>query len=123
MKELGPDVPLHFTAFHPDYKMMGIPPTPPETLRTARRIAQDAGLRYVYTGNVHDEEGGTTSCPSCGEAVVVRDWYRLLAYRLDASGRCAKCGTKVAGRYADKPGSFGARRIPVVIRESRGLAR
>jgi pyruvate formate lyase activating enzyme len=114
-RELGPDVPIHFTAFHPDYKMTDVPPTPPETLRRARRIARDAGLRYVYTGNVHDVEGGTTCCPSCGDPCVVRDWYRILAYRLDASGRCARCGGEVAGRYADRAGTFGARRIPVVI--------
>jgi pyruvate formate lyase activating enzyme len=114
-RELGQDVPLHFTAFHPDYKMMDTSPTPPETLRRARRIALDAGLHHVYTGNVHDVEGGTTFCPSCGEACVVRDWYRILSYRLDANGRCSKCGGKVAGRYAAKAESFGARRIPVVI--------
>jgi pyruvate formate lyase activating enzyme len=117
-RELGPDVPLHFTAFHPDYKMTDVPPTPPETLQRARRIAEDAGLRYVYTGNVHDEEGGTTYCPTCGEAAVVRDWYRILAYRLDAGGHCVKCMGKVAGHYAEKVGSFGARRIPVMIREA-----
>jgi pyruvate formate lyase activating enzyme len=114
-RELGLDVPLHFTAFHPDYRMTDVPRTPPETLSRARRIARDAGLRYVYTGNVHDVDGGTTSCPSCGEAVIVRDWYRMLAYRLDAAGRCAACGGAVAGRYAERPGTFGPKRIPVVV--------
>jgi pyruvate formate lyase activating enzyme len=114
-RELGVGVPLHFTAFHPDYKMTDVPPTPPETLRRAREIAWEAGLRYVYTGNVHDTEGGTTFCPACGEACVVRDWYRILAYRVDAKGRCAKCGQVVAGRYGEKAEGFGARRIPVAI--------
>jgi pyruvate formate lyase activating enzyme len=114
-RELGLDVPVHFTAFHPDYKMLDLPPTPPETLRRARQIARAAGLRYVYTGNVHDPEGGTTYCPSCGEACVVRDWYRILAYRLDASGACAKCGGAMAGRWAERAEGFGPRRIPVRI--------
>ncbi len=114
-RELGDEVPLHFTAFHPDYRMTDVPPTPTRTLQRARRIALDAGLRHVYTGNVLDTEGGITSCPSCGEACVVRDGYRILAYRLDAAGRCAKCGGAVAGRYAERAGGFGARRIPVVI--------
>jgi pyruvate formate lyase activating enzyme len=114
-RELGLDVPVHFTAFHPDYKMLDLPPTPPETLRRARQIARAAGLRYVYTGNVHDPEGGTTYCPSCGEACVIRDWYRILAYRLDASGACAKCGGAVAGRWAERAEGFGPRRIPVRI--------
>jgi len=114
-RELGPDVPLHFSAFHPDYKMLDVPRTPPATLRRARRIGLDAGLRYVYTGNVHDSEGDTTYCPSCNEACIVRDWYQILAYRLDAKGCCQRCGTKLAGRYAAERESFGARRIPVVI--------
>jgi pyruvate formate lyase activating enzyme len=114
-RELGPDVPLHFSAFHPDHKMLDVPPTPPATLSRARQIARAKGLRYVYTGNVHDVDGGTTFCPSCGEAVIVRDWFRLLAYRLDAAGRCAACGAAVAGRYAAQAGTFGPRRIPVVL--------
>src|SRR5262249_45012030 len=99
-RALGPDVPLHFTAFHPHYKLLDVSPTPASTLRRARRIAVEAGLRYVYTGNVHDVEGGTTSCPSCGAACVVRDWYRILDYQLDARGRCGQCGAEVAGRWA-----------------------
>jgi pyruvate formate lyase activating enzyme len=114
-RELGPDVPLHFTAFHPDYKMLDIPRTPPETLRRARQIGLEAGLRYVYTGNVHDSDGDTTYCPSCHAKCIVRDWYQILAYRVDAAGRCQKCGTKLAGRFAPERESFGARRIPVVI--------
>jgi pyruvate formate lyase activating enzyme len=114
-QELGPDVPLHFTAFHPDYKMRDLPPTPPETLTRAREIALETGIRYVYTGNVHDVAGETTHCPSCQKAVIVRDWYRLLAYRLDAAGRCVACGARIAGHFGARAESFGARRIPVMI--------
>jgi hypothetical protein len=88
MQHLGPDVPLHFTAFHPDWKMTEVGPTPPATLTRAREIAQLAGLRYVYTGNVHDEEGGSTYCPSCENAVVVRDWYEIRGYHLTDAGAC-----------------------------------
>jgi pyruvate formate lyase activating enzyme len=111
-KELGPDVPLHFSAYHPDYKL-DAPATPPATLQRARKIAMSAGLRYVYTGNVHDRTGDTTACSSCGKAVIERDWYEILNYALDDSGHCQHCGTAIAGRFAhfDKP--FGARRIPV----------
>ena len=109
VEELGPDVPLHFSAFHPDYKMKDVPPTPPETLRRARRIGLQAGLHYVYTGNIHDPEGDATCCPGCGQVVIARDWYRLDAYRLDPSGHCQDCGTLVPGRWST-PGDFGRRR-------------
>ena len=118
-EHLGVDVPLHFTAFHPDYKMRDVPPTPPETLRRARRIALGNGLRYVYTGNVHDEDGGTTRCPSCNEAVVVRDWYVIRAYRLTDDGRCGACGAAVAGTYDGPSGRWGARRLPVTVARGR----
>lgn len=111
--ELGADVPLHFSAFHPDHRMRDVPRTPASTLRRARQIGMDAGLRFVYLGNVHDADGDTTWCPGCGAAVIVRDWYALLAYRLDASGRCLACQTLLPGRFAARPGSFGARRVPV----------
>jgi pyruvate formate lyase activating enzyme len=116
MRELGPDVPLHFSAFHPDFKMTDIASTPPETLTRARKIAQDAGLRYVYTGNVHDNEGGTTYCPQCHEALIVRDWYQILKYELTDDGHCPHCGSEVAGRYQKFSGQFGRRRIPVRLR-------
>lgn len=112
-RELGPDVPLHFSAFHPDYKMTDIAATPPATLYRARKIALDAGLRYVYTGNVHDPEGGTTFCPSCHHPVIRRDWYEILAYELDEFGRCQKCRSAVAGRFGPYEQPFGSRRIPV----------
>ena len=112
-KELGPDVPLHFSAFHPDYKMTDIPSTPPASLQRARRIAMDAGLRYVYTGNVHDRAGDTTYCPGCGKPVIERDWYEILNYALDDAGHCRHCGTAIAGRFGRFDKAFGARRIPV----------
>jgi pyruvate formate lyase activating enzyme len=110
---LGVDVPLHFTAFHPDWKMTDVPATPAATLTRAREIARLAGLRYVYTGNVHDEEGGSTYCPHCEHAVIVRDWYQIRAYHLSDEGACRHCGTRLAGRYQKFARPFGARRIPV----------
>lgn len=114
-KELGMDVPLHFTAFHPDFKMMDVPPTPPATLRRARRIAMDAGLDFVYTGNVHDIEGGTTYCPACHHAVIVRDWYDIRYYDLTADGACPQCGRRLAGRFAQFGKPFGTRCVPLRI--------
>jgi pyruvate formate lyase activating enzyme len=112
-RELGPDVPLHFTAFHPDYKLSDIPATPPATLARARRIAIANGLHYVYTGNVHDAEGGTTYCPHCANAVIVRDWHRILNYRVSDDGACRECGGHIAGRFERFAKPFGPRRIPV----------
>jgi len=113
MRNLGAEVPLHFTAFHPDWKMTDVPATPAATLTRAREIALRAGLRYVYTGNVHDEGGGTTSCPTCGEAVIVRDWYQIKSYQLTETGDCAHCGARLPGRYQKFGKPFGPRRIPV----------
>ncbi|MGH8688860.1 MAG: AmmeMemoRadiSam system radical SAM enzyme [Burkholderiales bacterium] len=110
---LGPDVPLHFTAFHPDWKMRDVSATPPATLTRAREIALRAGLRYVYTGNVHDASGGTTHCPSCGAAAIVRDWYRINLYRVSDAGACLACGAQLPGRYRKFGKPFGPRRIPV----------
>jgi len=106
-QELGADVPLHFSAFHPDYKMTGVPVTPLETLIQARKIAQAAGLRYVYTGNVHNLEGDTTNCPSCGSALIVRDWYEIEKYRLTPDGHCPECNTKIAGHFEKFSRAFG----------------
>jgi pyruvate formate lyase activating enzyme len=111
--ELGPDVPLHFSAFHPDWKMADVPPTPPATLARARRIALDAGLHYVYTGNVHDPEGDTTWCPSCHQPLIARDWYLITDYRLTEQGTCPHCGTRIAGRFGKFETAFGRQRIPV----------
>jgi pyruvate formate lyase activating enzyme len=114
-RDLGLNVPLHFSAFHPDYKMTDIPPTPPETLRRAREIARKTGLRYVYTGNVHDREGDTTSCPSCHAEVVVRDWYEILDANLGPDGTCAACGTAIAGRFGERVRHFGRRRMRLTV--------
>jgi pyruvate formate lyase activating enzyme len=112
-KELGPDVPLHFTAFHPDYKMTGIPATPLATLARARKIAQNAGLRYVYVGNVHDRAGDTTYCPSCSNPLIVRDWYNIEQYRITPDGHCPDCRAAIAGHFEQYTGAFGRQRIPV----------
>ncbi len=111
--KLGPDVPLHFSAFHPDYKMMDVPPTPVETLIRARDIAMKNGLRYVYTGNVHNPQGDATYCHHCGEVLIGRDWYRLTAWNLDANGACKSCGTPCAGVFEATPGDWGPRQVPV----------
>lgn len=111
--ELGPDVPLHFSAFHPDWKMDELPPTPPSTLTLARNIAMEAGLHYVYTGNVHDTEGGTTFCPTCHAALIERDWYDIRRYDLAREGYCPHCQTAIAGRFGKFGKPFGAHRIPV----------
>ncbi len=113
VSELGPHVPLHFSAFHPDHRMRDVPPTPPSTLRRAREIAFSHGLQFVYTGNVHDLPGDTTICPGCGSQVITRDWYRVLDYRLTADGCCPRCGMEIPGRFAAGPGGFGPRRIPL----------
>jgi pyruvate formate lyase activating enzyme len=114
-RELGTDVPLHFTAFHPDYKMLDTAPTPASTLTRARKIALAEGLRFVYTGNVHDREGGTTFCPGCGQAVIVRDWYEILSYTLTPEGRCRHCDTRLPGRYGAFERPWGRKRVPVHV--------
>src|SRR5580704_4485437 len=113
VENLGPDVPLHFTAFHPDWKMIDKPHTPPATLTRARRIALANGLHYVYTGNVHDTEGGSTYCPHRGTRVIERDWYELAAWQLTDTGACQSCGTQIPGVFAGPPGSWGTRRLGV----------
>ena len=113
---LGPDVPLHFTAFHPDYKLTDRPRTPADTLQRARRIAKDAGLRHVYTGNVHDTAGGTTLCHGCQAPLIERDWHAVLHYELDETGACPHCGTAVAGRFGQRlAGPMGRRRVPMRV--------
>ncbi|HVV84955.1 MAG TPA: AmmeMemoRadiSam system radical SAM enzyme [Kofleriaceae bacterium] len=114
LRDLGPEVPLHFTAFHPDYKLDDRPPTPPSTLRRARQQALDAGLRHVYTGNIVDVDGQATRCPGCGARVIERDGYRLLGWALTDGGACTACGHQLAGRFAGPPGSWGSRRLRVV---------
>jgi len=114
-KELGIDVPLHFSAFHPDYKMSDIPATSPNTLYRARNIALQQGLLYVYTGNVHNVEGDTTFCPGCHAVLIERDWYQINQYRLTDEGHCPDCGSSITGRFDNKAGTFGRKRIPIAI--------
>jgi len=113
VEHLGSDVPMHFTAFHPDFKMLDVAPTPPATLRTARAIALANGVRHAYTGNVHDPDGASTRCPGCGTVTIERDWYELGAYRLTDDGRCTVCDTALPGRFDGPKGTWGARRRPV----------
>jgi pyruvate formate lyase activating enzyme len=115
MKELGPDVPVHFTAFHPDHKMTDISATPAATLTRARRIAMDAGLRYVYTGNVHDAAGGSTYCSGCNKPLIVRDWHRIDEYDVTPEGTCPHCSTMLPGRFETFRRQFGRRRIPLYL--------
>ena len=114
-ENLGADVPLHFSAFHPDWKMLDVPPTPPATLSRARAIGLNNGLSYVYTGNVHDIEGDTTFCANCKKPLIVRDWYQIKEYRLTTDARCPDCGTICAGHYDDKAGVWGQKRQPIRI--------
>jgi pyruvate formate lyase activating enzyme len=113
VENLGPDVPLHFSAFHPDWKMTDVPPTPPATLTKARRIALENGVRYAYTGNVHDREGDATTCHNCGHVVIGRDWYELTEWKLTGDGRCRNCAAQCAGVFDGPPGTWGRRRRPV----------
>ena len=122
VNHLGPDVPLHFTAFHPDWKMMDHPPTTPATLRMAREIARSAGLRYVYTGNIHDPAGQSTFCSGCGALLVGRDWYDMTAWHLSADSRCIACGTACPGVFETTPGRWGARRQPLTLRTASRLS-
>ncbi|MBX3600416.1 MAG: AmmeMemoRadiSam system radical SAM enzyme [Rubrivivax sp.] len=114
-EQLGRDVPLHFSAFHPDYRMTDVQRTPLATLQRAREIALAAGLHHVYTGNVHDRDGGTTCCTGCGRALIERDWHRILRYDVDTTGACPHCGTALAGRFGGEPPRLGRRRVPMRV--------
>jgi len=116
--ELGPNVPLHFTGFHPDWRMGDTPPTPSSTLTRARSIAMDQGLNFVYTGNVYDPKGQTTSCPQCAKPAIGRDGYAITSWGLGQGGFCTSCGTSIPGIFEDKPGTWGERRRPVTIRHT-----
>ncbi|MEG3639747.1 AmmeMemoRadiSam system radical SAM enzyme [Magnetococcus sp. PR-3] len=113
VEALGPDVPMHFTAFHPDFRMQDKSRTPATTLSRARTIALANGVRYAYTGNVTDASGGSSYCHQCGERLIDRNRYVLSGWRLDGQGCCKKCGTALAGRFEEKPGTWGARRVPI----------
>ncbi len=115
VENLGPDVPMHFSAFHPDFKMRDKPRTSPETLKRVREIAMKNGVRYAYLGNIHDADGDTTFCPGCNAPVIIRDWYELNGYALH-NGRCLKCDTQIAGRFGEGPGDWGRKRQRVDMR-------
>ena len=112
-ENLGPEVPLHFTAFHPDYRMLDVARTPPSTLERARRIGLAQGLHHVYTGNVRDLQGGSTHCPGCGKVLIQRDGYMIRRYALDAHGACPGCGRRLAGRFGAAAGPGLPRCVPV----------
>jgi len=117
-KHLGTDVPLHFSAFHPDWKMTDKPRTPAQSLKRSREIALCNGLRYVYTGNIHDIKGSSTYCQRCGETLVGRDWYTLSGWGLDiinGKAACRSCGGNIAGVFERQPGTWGARSQPIRI--------
>jgi pyruvate formate lyase activating enzyme len=116
VREAGPHVPLHFSAFHPDYKLTDVSATPAATLFRAYEIAKAAGLNHVYCGNVHDVRTGTTYCTGCGAAVIGRDWYDITGWALDDAGRCRSCGSTCAGFFDGPPGTWGRKRQPVRLR-------
>jgi len=114
---VGTDVPLHFSAFHPDFRMLDHSSTPLATLRRARAIARGNGLRHVYIGNVRDDEGSSTFCASCGQRLIGREGYQVTTWALADNGACKACGATCAGRFDSTPGTWGNRRLPVAIAE------
>jgi len=116
VENLGADVPMHFTAFHPSWKMMDTPATPASTLSRARQIALENGIHHAYTGNIRDKNGESTYCSNCGQLLIGRDWYVLSQWNLDAQGCCNNCGTICAGIFEKAPGKWGAKRQPVQLR-------
>jgi len=118
LEHLGPDVPHHFTAFHPDWKMRDVSATPAATLGRAREIARRNGLRHVYTGNVHDPEGQSTDCAQCGSRLIGRNGYEIFEWSLAAGGLCGSCGAACPGTFEEFPGSWGSRRLPVHLAAS-----
>lgn len=98
LENLGDQVPIHFTAFHPDFKMLDKTRTPTSTLNMARNIALNSGIKYVYVGNIHNLEGQTTYCQNCKEPLIIRDWHSVIDIKLK-DGKCWKCNTKIAGRF------------------------
>ncbi|MDE3179377.1 MAG: AmmeMemoRadiSam system radical SAM enzyme [Acidobacteriota bacterium] len=99
LENLGDDVPLHFTAFHPDFKLRDRPGTPPETLHRARRIAMESGLKFVYEGNIYSD-GGNTVCPGCKRTVLKRWWHKVSDRRISEEGSCEFCGERIAGYFS-----------------------
>jgi pyruvate formate lyase activating enzyme len=121
-RELSPDVPLHFSAFHPDHRMLDKQRTPHATLARARSIAIAEGLRHVYVGNVHDLGRQSTYCAGCGMRVIERDWHLISDYRLDHQGRCGSCGAAMAGVFDGPPGDWGRKRQPVSMKRFQAEA-
>lgn len=117
VEHLGPDVPMHFTAFHPDFRMLDKRRTPPETLSRARKIAIENGVRYAYTGNVHDAAGSSTYCHMCHKRLIERDWYVLGEWNLTDTAHCNLCGIQLPGIFERLPGDWGAKRVPVRLRD------
>ena len=115
VEHLGSDIPLHFSAFHPDWKMCDIEKTPHSTLSRARGIAIRNGIRYVYLGNVHDKYGSSTYCHQCDELLIGRDWYELSDWNFDGVGLCNSCGTECPGIFENYPGYWGSKRLPVSL--------
>jgi pyruvate formate lyase activating enzyme len=115
VENLGPDVPMHFTCFHPDWQMKDKPRTPEETVKRARRIALKNGVRYAYTGNLHDPEGNSTFCHACQGKLIGRDWFELSTWNLTPQGDCRFCGAACAGVFEPTPGDWGRKRVPVRI--------
>jgi pyruvate formate lyase activating enzyme len=115
VEHLGPDVPLHFSAFHPDWKMRDKANTPHSTLQQARKIALSNGVRYVYLGNVHDKPGSSTYCHQCRELLIGRDWYELSDWNLNEEGHCISCGAECPGFFEKQHGDWGAKRLPVCL--------
>ncbi len=118
VEHLGPDVPMHFSAFHPDWKMQDYPHTSASSLIKARKIAIQNGIDYAYTGNVHHREGDSTFCHHCGKKLIGRDWYELEEWHLNARGECEYCGTACSGIFEPQPGTWGAKRMPVRLVQS-----
>ena len=117
VENLGVEVPIHFSAFHPNWKMLDKPATPPHTLLKARQIAIKNGIRYAYTGNIHDKQSGSTYCHNCGKQLIGRDWYILSDWNLTTDGKCQQCGTACAGVFEAKAGDWGAKRLPIRLRD------
>ena len=115
VEHLGPEVPMHFSAFHPAFKMTAHQPTPPATLQRARHIAMQQGVRYAFTGNILDPEGGSTYCHKCGALLIERNGYQIGEWGLDADGLCRECRTRCSGVFAAGPGNWGERRVPVSL--------
>lgn len=115
VEHLGPDVPMHFSAFHPEWKMMDVPSTPPQSVLRARQAAINNGVHYVYVGNMHDKQADSTWCHKCGNLLIGRDWYELSEWSLTAQGNCTQCGTACIGVFEEQPGNWGAKRQNVAF--------